>query len=49
MSFFKWSDKNNRPMGTNYYGDSGQDTNTIFFLKSVVWKFDIWDSSPCGF
>jgi hypothetical protein len=28
-----------------YYGESDQDTNTKLFWKSVVWKFDIWDSS----
>ena len=28
-----------------YHGESGQDTNTKLFWKSVVWKFDIWDSS----
>ena len=31
--------------GYQYYGESGQDTNTKLFWKSVVWKFDIWDSS----
>ena len=31
--------------GYQYYGESGQDTNTQLFKKSVVWKFDIWDSS----
>ena len=31
--------------GYQYYGKSGQDTNTKLFWKSVVWKFDIWDSS----
>ena len=28
-----------------HYGKSGQETNTKLFWKSVVWKFDIWDSS----
>ena len=31
--------------GYQYYGESGQDTNTKLFWKGVVWKFDIWDSS----
>ena len=32
-----------------YYGESDQDTNTKLFWKSVVWKFDIWDSSLAVF
>jgi hypothetical protein len=35
--------------GYQYYGDSGQDINTKLFWKSVVWKFDIWDSSLVTF
>jgi hypothetical protein len=31
--------------GYQYYGESVQDTNTKLFWKSVVWKFNIWDSS----
>jgi hypothetical protein len=35
--------------GYQYYGESGQDTNTKLFWKNVVWKFDISDPSPLCF
>jgi hypothetical protein len=42
MSFFP---RTVRHWNYQYYGKSGQDTNTKLFWKSVVWNFDIWDSS----